>query len=176
MKILFISDIHGIDKNLKIIDDVIEEEKIQKLVVLGDLYCGGVDKSIENFMLKHKDILICMKGNCDRESICYSSPFLIIKDLSVIATDNIDIYITHGDRYNRYSDLKVKDGILVYGHEHIPYIIQDDNMIYICVGSISIPRGESMPSYMIYDNKKFTIYDVDKNILFEKIIRELNYE
>ena len=38
MKILFISDIHGIDNNLKRIEKIIEKEIIDKLVVLGDLY------------------------------------------------------------------------------------------------------------------------------------------
>ena len=41
MKILFISDIHGININLKKIEKVIEKEKIDKLVVLGDLYYAG---------------------------------------------------------------------------------------------------------------------------------------
>ena len=38
LKILFISDIHGICNNLEYIDKVIQTEKINKLVVLGDLY------------------------------------------------------------------------------------------------------------------------------------------
>ena len=90
MKILFISDIHGIDDNLRIIDNVIKDEEIDRLVVLGDLYNCGVNKSVEDFLLKYQNILICMKGNCDRESVCYSSPFQIIKDLSLIVLDEED--------------------------------------------------------------------------------------
>ena len=39
MKIIFISDIHGIKTNLKKIENIIEES--DKLVVLGDLYYIG---------------------------------------------------------------------------------------------------------------------------------------
>ena len=38
MKILFISDIHGVPDNLKYIEGIIDNKKITKLVVLGDLY------------------------------------------------------------------------------------------------------------------------------------------
>ena len=41
MKILFISDIHGIATNLNVIENKIKNEKIDKLVCLGDLYYAG---------------------------------------------------------------------------------------------------------------------------------------
>lgn len=41
MKLLFISDIHGYYNNLKIIEKQINNQKIDKLIVLGDLYYQG---------------------------------------------------------------------------------------------------------------------------------------
>ena len=38
---VFISDIHGINKNLNLIESKIVNENIDKLVVLGDLYYSG---------------------------------------------------------------------------------------------------------------------------------------
>ena len=38
-------------------------------------------------------------------------------------------------------------------------------MIYINVGSISLPRDNNKPTYMIYENKKFTIYDIEDKII-----------
>ena len=38
-------------------------------------------------------------------------------------------------------------------------------MIYINVGSISLPKYDNKTTYMIYDNKKFTIYDIENNKL-----------
>ena len=50
---------------------------------------------------------------------------------------------------------------MVYGHEHIPYIYKEPDMIYINTGSISLPRNNEPPTFTIYENKKFTIYSID---------------
>ena len=101
MKILFISDIHGITKNLSKLDKIIKEEKIKKLVVLGDLYYQGFNQvsdnidnfTVRDFLTKYKDILICMRGNCDSLVDIEKSPFPIIEDISIINIDTLDIYI-----------------------------------------------------------------------------------
>ena len=56
MKILFISDIHGIATNLNVIEKKIKNEKIDKLVCLGDLYYAG--PSYDN---KYKIVIITKK-------------------------------------------------------------------------------------------------------------------
>ena len=174
MKILFLSDIHGVYKNLDYIDTVIKRENIDKLVVLGDLYyCGPAyyqdldinGEKVKDFLTKYKDILICMKGNCDSLVDIKVSDFPICDSLGLLLVDGINLYITHGNEYNRYNHHKLSEGVLIYGHEHVPYIIKEDNLISICVGSISLPRGGSKPSYMIYNNKKFTIYDIDGGVV-----------
>ena len=176
MKILFLSDIHGICNNLEYIDKIIQTEKINKLVVLGDLYyCDSiynnddryiVDKKIVGqFLSKYRNILICMRGNCDSDIEVKISNFPICNSLGIIYVDNIPIYITHGNEYNKYNNTKITNSVLVYGHEHIPYIENHNNMLYINVGSISLPRNNNKPTYMIYQNKEFTIYDIDNNIV-----------
>lgn len=172
MKILFISDIHGIVDNLEKIDKIIETDNIDKLVVLGDLYYQGfnVVSSNDNFkvrdiLTKHKDKLICMRGNCDSEVDIEKSPFPILDDISMLNIDNICIYITHGNRYNVYNNSVFTDGVMVYGHEHIPYIKKESDMIYINTGSISLPREDNPPTYLIYENGCFTIYSIDNKII-----------
>lgn len=174
MKILFLSDIHGIHKNLDYIDEVIKSKNIDKLVVLGDLYyCGpsyhdelDVNGSlVKVFLTKYKDILICMRGNCDSLVDIKVSDFPICSDLGMLLIDNLNIYITHGNDFNRYKNNKISNGVLIYGHDHTPYIINEGDMTYICVGSISLPRGGSKPSYLIYEDRSFTIYDIEDNIV-----------
>lgn len=169
---LFISDIHGIYDNLGYIDNIIKKEKIDKLIVLGDLYYYGASYNnslnidgdkVKNFLTKYRNILVCMKGNCDSLVDIKSSDFPICSDISMLFVDNLNIYITHGNDFNKNNSKKFNNSVLVYGHEHIPYIARDDDMIYICVGSISLPRGGSRSSYMVYDNKVFTLYDIDGN-------------
>ena len=106
-----------------------------------------------------------MRGNCDSIVDVMSSEFLIIDGLSLIYTDDLNIYLNHGHIYNKNKNKGFNKGILVYGHEHIPYIEKKDNMIYINVGSISLPRDGNDPTYMIYENKEFTIYDIYGNIV-----------
>lgn len=177
MKILFISDIHGITENLNIIENKIKEKNIDKLVCLGDLYYGGPtyegnsiinSKKVLEFLTKYNNILTCMKGNCDSSVDIKASDFPISDGISLINTDGLDIYITHGNEYNYEKNRKLnRTGILVYGHEHIPYIKRDEKMIYVNVGSISIPRNNNKPTYAIYENKKITIYDINDNIIDE---------
>ena len=109
MKILFFSDIHGIVDNLNIIEKQIIDNKIDKIVCLGDLYYAGPtydkkyivnSKEVHNFLTKYQDILICMKGNCDSAVDIKASDFPISDGVSLICVDNLDIYVTHGHEYN----------------------------------------------------------------------------
>lgn len=173
MKILFISDIHGICNNLDYIDSLINKNKFDKLVVLGDLYyCSSnymdnlniSEERVKDFLKTHKDILICMKGNCDSLVDVSVSDFPLLSNFRTLIVDDLTIYITHGNEFNKNNN-EFNNGILIYGHEHIPYIVRDDNMVYICVGSISLPRGGSKASYTIYKDRCFTIYDIEGNII-----------
>jgi len=175
MKILFISDIHGVTNNLDYIRNLDNKENFDKVVVLGDLYYAGPTYDnmyevnsikVKDFLVSFKDKLMCMRGNCDSDVDVKSSDFPICNNLSLLYIDGIDIYLTHGDEYSKYKNRKFdRKGVLVYGHEHIPYIEEIDDMIYICVGSISLPRGGNRPSYMTYESKKFTIYSIDEEII-----------
>ena len=106
-----------------------------------------------------------MRGNCDSDVDIKVSDFPICNNLSMLCIDDINIYITHGNEFNNKKYNKFNNCVLVYGHEHIPYIDKRDSMTYICVGSISLPRNNSNPSYMIYQNRMFTIYDIEENII-----------
>lgn len=174
MKILFFSDVHGIINNLNVIEKEIVNNKIDKIVCLGDLYYTGPtydkdyainSKKVHNFLTKYQDRLICMKGNCDALVDIKASDFPICDGISLICVDGLDIYLTHGNEYSFEKNRKFnRKGILVYGHEHIPYIKQDDKMIFINVGSISLPKND-VATYAIYENKQFIIYDIIGNIV-----------
>lgn len=171
MKILFIADIHGIKTNLEYIKKTFEKQNCNLLVVLGDLYHSYIKHpdvdplAVKDFLESFQDKLICMQGNNDTVSDQIKSNFPILSDLSVIYINNIPIYLTHGHRYNMKDHKKLKSGVLIYGHEHIPYIIQDEHMIYISTGSISIPRNKKLPTYTIFENNMFTIYNIKDEII-----------
>lgn len=167
MKILFFSDIHGKIDNLKYIEELERQNNFDRIVVLGDLcsyysYQDSID--VVEFLNKYLNKLIITRGNCDSDFVMklinVSTP-----DIVELNVDNLKLYLTHGHLCSYSKNYKYHNGILIYGHEHIPYIKKENNMIYICVGSISLPRGNSKPSYLIYENYKFTLYDIEKNII-----------
>ena len=169
MKILFISDIHGIKTNL----NVIESLNYDVLVFLGDLYSLGYNQSdevdndsVKKFIVNNRNKLICMKGNCDQSNDYINTNIPVNDDYIKFRQDGLNIYCTHGHRYN-YHKLSSFDepGVLIYGHEHVPYIEKFNNMIYICVGSLSKPRFGSKSSYCIYENRTFTIFAVSGEVL-----------
>lgn len=173
MKVLFISDIHGIKTNLEIIKKKMEELECDKIVMLGDLYyIGPKNKIIEgydidyvkDFLAGYKDKLICIRGNCDSEIDIEVSDFPIINELSLISVDGTDIYLTHGHIYNEWN-WKKKNSILVHGHFHIPFIKEKKDCLIISPGSISLPRDGGNPTYMVLDGNEFTIYDIYDQIV-----------
>ncbi len=175
MKIMFISDIHGIKTNLKLIEEEYKKLKCDKLVVLGDLYYIGPRnkmnedydiQSVIDFLNSHKEEIICIKGNCDADVDQVVSDFPIIKE-GVIETDGLSIYLTHGDYHNENNWNKT-NSVLVYGHFHIPFIKEKDTNIFINPGSISLPKENNNASFMIYENRCFEIYDILGNKIFEK--------
>lgn len=167
MRLLFISDIHGRMINLNYIEKLIEKNQFDKVIVLGDLYSyydNDLNYQINNFITKYVDI--CVKGNCDNEDDLKDFDIPIIYDIDCLHVDGINLYITHGDQYNNErnnkSDFK---GVLVFGHKHYPFITKKNDMTYICVGSISLPRENSNPCYMIYENRRFIIYNIYGDIV-----------
>ncbi len=175
MKLLFISDIHGIPKNLTKINEVIKLKSIDRLVVLGDLYYAGPSfnhseevntEAVKNFLMSYQDRIICLRGNCDSDVDVKVTDFPICDDLALIHVDDIDIYCTHGNEYNIDKSSKFnRKGVLVYGHEHYPYVRKKYDMVYINTGSISLPRNGSEPSYLIYENKKFMLYTIHDELI-----------
>ena len=175
MKFLFISDIHGITENLDYIRGLDKKEKFDKVIVLGDLYHASSiynhmfeinSLKVKEFLMSFSDKIICLRGNCDSDVDIKTTDFPISSNLALICVDGLDIYLTHGNEYNKDRNYKFnRKGILVYGHEHFPCIEKIDDMIYICVGSLSLPRYGSKPSYMIYENKNFIIYSVDGEVI-----------
>jgi len=179
MTILFLSDIHGIKKNLPIVKKKIEEYKCDKIVVLGDLYYIGPRNKMEeeydiefvkDFLESYKDRLICIRGNCDSEVDKEYSPFPIVDNLGLIEDNGLEIYLTHGHIYNETNWNKA-NSILVFGHYHTPFILEQENNLFINPGSISLPKDNHYPSYLLYQDGHFEIRDIEDNIIDEKDVK-----
>ena len=168
MKLVFISDIHGNIKNLPIIEKI----DCDNLIVLGDLYHRYAensevlnDEEVTNFILRNKEKILCVKGNCDSENDYKLLGLPCNEEIKILDNKNV-LMCSHGNKLNYYHrSYANEDCFVIYGHEHIPYIMPEGNTIYVCVGSISNPRQGSSASYAVYDNGDIMLFDISGKLI-----------
>ena len=75
------------------------------------------------------------------------------------------ITLTHGHLYDKYHLPEYCGNIFLSGHTHYGTITKQDGKIFANPGSISLPRGNSKHSYLIFTDKELILKDVDGNII-----------
>lgn len=166
MKTMIISDIHGYSKNLKKVLEIFYKENCKRLIILGDLLTPGSDyEEIKSILNNFKFSLLCMKGNNDNYIYPGDLDFNIISDYLNIKLDTNNTYITHGHMFNKNNLSLNENDILITGHTHISSMHKENNKYYINPGSISLPRDNTDGSYIIYEDNKFYLYDIDENLI-----------
>lgn len=175
MKLMVISDIHGSSLYMNKAYLEFKNGNYDKLLILGDvLYHGPRNDLPEGYNPKEvikilnqiKDKIICVEGNCDAYVDQMVLEFPILKSAMVL-NDGISYYMTHGHIYNPLNPLNVSEGVVLYGHTHISKIELVDHVYYINPGSISIPKGNGIHSFIKIIDKKISICDFSNHILDE---------
>lgn len=165
MKYIFASDIHGSAHYCRKLLDKVDEIGADRLVLLGDiLYHGprnnlpGIyePKDVAQMLNEYNKIISCVRGNCDAEVDQMLLNFPALAEYAVIELEGQRIYITHGHWFNIDNPLPLKEGdILMYGHTHIPLDETRDGIRYLNPGSVSIPKGGSNHSCLLYEDGEF---------------------
>ena len=168
---MFATDLHGSLYYCKKMKEIFEKEKAEKLILLGDILYHGPRNPLPKeyspsealkILNSLKDKIICVRGNCDSEVDQMVLEFPIMADYTIMNVDNINMFITHGHLYNKENVPPINDeDVMVHGHTHIHTIEKMDIGTYINPGSISMPKENQENSYMIYENKKFTIKNLE---------------
>ena len=180
MRLVIISDIHGIKTNLNIVLDFYHNMKCDKLVVLGDVLNNGFytydydPEYVEKVLRSMSDDVICVRGNCDTAADIINITHHEASILEELETDNTKLYFTHGHLFNKNNWDKT-NSILSTGHTHRPDITEFGTNLYINPGSISKPRGFEKPSFLYFDDENFVIYDIDMKIIAKKSIKNTNF-
>ena len=170
MKLMFASDIHGAadccEKMLKRFD----EERAEKLFLLGDiLYHGSrndlpadyAPKRVIAMLNERKNQLLCVRGNCDTEVDQMVLDFPIMAEYALLYLDGRTVFLTHGHKFNTDNPPSLNDGdILLHGHTHVQTIDESRNYTYINPGSVSLPKNGMPKSYLIYEDGIFTIKEI----------------
>ena len=145
MRVLVVSDSHGSNVNLNRALD--EAGEIDHLLHLGDL--EGSEHFIEAFVSCPYTLI---SGNND-----YFSDIDREQELTLMGHR---IFMTHGNRYGVYYNAEgVKEeglrrgaDIILFGHTHCPYIEQEEGLLVMNPGSISLPRQNGrIPTYVVMD-------------------------
>ena len=163
MKILIASDIHGYNTYMAKLIDIVDKEYPDKIIFLGDINYSRIrDDEVFNKLNSLRDKIIAVKGNCDDTNDIEGVNFPVCENYLMIIVDGINWYLTRGHLNYKLPDID-KNDMLLNGHTHCYELSRN----YINPGSLSLPRMHSEHTYIIYKNKKFTLYDLGGNIINE---------
>ena len=178
MKLMIASDLHGSLTYSEQMFQRYEEEKPEKLILLGDLLYHGArndlpegysTKGLTALLNSYQDVIMAVRGNCDAEIDQTVLQFPIMADYLEMYVDGHRFVITHGHVFNEDSMIPHNPGtVLLHGHTHLKILENRGDFYYVNPGSVSIPKDpDEIRSYMIYENGLFTIKDLQGNPLKE---------
>ena len=178
MKWLIASDIHGSAFYCQKLIEAFKTEKADRLLLLGDILYHGprndlprdyAPKKVISMLNELADRIICIRGNCDGEVDDMVLDFPVLAEYAIISDSSLGknmIFATHGHHFNAQNLPKLKDGdVLLHGHTHIPCFESVEGIWVINPGSVSIPKNGSANSYMIFEDGKFELKDLDCTVI-----------
>lgn len=179
MKLLIASDIHGDIDSMNEVVRAYETHSADKIILLGDLLYHGPrndlpkgynPKAVIEVLNKNRDNILTVRGNCDTEVDQMVLSFPILADYAFLELDGLSLFATHGHHHNTTTPPPLKKGdILLHGHTHVLKCEEFGNEnFYINPGSISLPKENNPKTYIVYENRTFTCYDLKGNVIFEK--------
>lgn len=170
MKLLVFSDIHGDESSARFIMRKVQQEKPEKLLLLGDLlYHGPRNDLPENYNPKKvieilsslKDIIIAVRGNCEAEVDQMVLPFPCLSETAVVFADGSTIFMTHGHKHDEKNRPLAGYTHFFSGHTHLRVLKKEDGIVFLNPGSISLPKNGEERSYAIWEDGRITIYSID---------------
>ena len=171
MKILFLSDIHGVPSALETALDAASSLAYDRICILGDVLYHGPRNGVPNFYDPAKvaeilnalrDRIVAVRGNCDSEVDQAMLRFPMMSDYAVIDAGAETFFVTHGHLWNEHSLPPLGMGtVLAHGHTHVPENRRLECGITIFnPGSVSLPKGGSQRSFGYFDGERLCHYTI----------------
>jgi hypothetical protein len=154
---LVAADIHGSLIGLQRTLDLVEEYHADKLILLGDIFGANATEMVE-MLNKISNKLDIVKGNNDWYYEPENAKFEIYPELY----ENINgrlAYLCHGHKLNDMNLAGYGAKIVMMGHVHRPFIRQEQGVIWLCPGSVAVPRG-SDKTFALIDDEKIQILSI----------------
>ncbi len=172
MRLLIASDIHGSAYFCRKLLEAYDQEKADKLILLGDILYHGprnnlpeeyAPKEVIDMLNARKGEILCVRGNCDTEVDQMVLEFPILAEYAFLYEQDRMIFLTHGHVFNEHNLPMLKNGdILLHGHTHVPVCREHTAYVYMNPGSVSIPKEKSPHSYMVYEHGLFVWKDLEQ--------------
>ncbi len=164
MKIVFMSDIHGVPSALKSALSAAASLGYDRLVLLGDLLYHGPPNGVPSFYDPEqvadilnglKDRIVAVRGNCDAEVDQLMFEFPMMSDYAILDAGSETFFLTHGHLWNERILPPIGMGsVLAHGHTHVPELKRLECGITIFnPGSVSLPKGGSSRSFGYFNGE-----------------------
>ena len=179
MKLLICSDIHGDLDSMQKVLEAFHREKCERILILGDLLYHGprndlpptyAPKEVIKLINENKNLIFSVRGNCDTEVDQMVLDLPILAEYIYLSLDGLDIFATHGHLYNTENPPKLRPGeILLHGHTHVLTAQErDEGYVYLNPGSAALPKMGNPRTYMVYEDRTFTVKELDGKVVFSR--------
>lgn len=179
MKIGILSDIHGYPVKFKRTMELFND--CQMVLCAGDiLYHGPRNPILDGYNPLNladeiqvcKNSILFSKGNCDSEVDLMVLNLPLILPVIFYEADGVRFMVIHGhdmdeDRLKEIAKTYAID-VMITGHTHIRRWYRDGKTIFINPGSISVPKGDGIPSAAIYEDGAISFINVETGEIIEK--------
>ena len=165
MKFVIASDIHGSARWCRALMDLVEREKPDKLILLGDLLYHGprndlpeeyAPKQVIPMLSRYAEKIIAVRGNCEAEVDQMVLPFPCMADYAEVLADGKTLYLTHGHRASPENLPPLPEGsVFLSGHTHVKRDEVIGGIRCLNPGSVSIPKDGSH-SCILYEDGAFS--------------------
>ena len=166
MKIIIASDIHGSAYWCAKLMELVEQQKPDRLVLLGDLLYHGPrndlprdysPKAVIPMLNGQKERILSVRGNCEAEVDQMVLAFPCMADYALLEADGLTLYLTHGHHAGPDDLPSLPEGsVLLSGHTHVKMDEVRQGIRCINPGSVSIPKDGSH-SCLLYENGTFSV-------------------
>lgn len=175
MKWMIASDLHGSAYYCRALLQAWDREQADRLILLGDLLYHGprndlpreyAPKEVLAMLNQRKEGLLCVRGNCDSEVDQMVLEFPIMADYMALFLEGRMVFVTHGHLFNEENLPNFNPGdVLIHGHTHVRAAADRGAYFFLNPGSMALPKGDGVHSYMVYEDGVFTTKDMDGAVL-----------
>ncbi len=164
-KFMVASDIHGSLVALNNVLEIFNEERADKLILLGDVFGANATEMVEKLNAISNRLTI-VKGNNDWYYEPENASFVLFEQAYESLNGTL-CYLCHGHKFNDMYPEMYGAKVVLQGHLHRPLIETIHGVLRVCVGSVAAPRCGSEKCYVIIEGHKIVIKSIYGELIDE---------